>query len=110
MARALFAGELAAGWGGTGLPSLFSTGGTSRCACCNCTPCGEPGPHPTTTTTPAAQLDGPPPPPRRGHAAAAVGRWVVFMGGLTEQKSMLGIKSRNEYLAGGRVSQVVILA
>jgi hypothetical protein len=46
------------------------------------------------------QLDGPAPPPRRGHAAASLGRWLVFAGGLTEQKSMLGIKSRNEYLAG----------
>lgn len=33
---------------------------------------------------------------------AVVGQRVVYMGGLTEQKSMLGMKSRNEYLAGDR--------
>ena len=28
------------------------------------------------------------------------GHWVVFVGGLTEQRSMMGIKSKNEYLNG----------
>ena len=30
---------------------------------------------------------------------AATGAWMVFMGGLTEQRSMLGIKSRPDYLS-----------
>lgn len=46
------------------------------------------------------QLEGPAPAPRRGHAAASAGHWAVFVGGLTEQKSMMGIKSRSEYLSG----------
>ncbi|KAL4431596.1 hypothetical protein ABPG77_001438 [Micractinium sp. CCAP 211/92] len=50
------------------------------------------------------QLEGPPPAPRRGHAVAVTGNWVVFVGGLTEQRSLMGIKSRSEYL-----SDVVIL-
>ncbi|KAL4458993.1 hypothetical protein ABPG75_013858 [Micractinium tetrahymenae] len=50
------------------------------------------------------QLEGPPPAPRRGHAVAVTGNWVVFVGGLTEQRTLMGIKSRSEYL-----SDVVIL-
>ncbi|KAI7835438.1 hypothetical protein COHA_010667 [Chlorella ohadii] len=46
------------------------------------------------------QLEGPAPAPRRGHAVAATGPWVVFVGGLTEQRSLMGIKSKSEYLAG----------
>ncbi|KAI3436230.1 hypothetical protein D9Q98_002284 [Chlorella vulgaris] len=50
------------------------------------------------------QLEGPAPPPRRGHAVAAAANWVVFVGGLTEQRSLMGMKSKSEYL-----SDVVIL-
>ncbi|PRW60075.1 rab9 effector with kelch motifs [Chlorella sorokiniana] len=45
------------------------------------------------------QLEGPAPAPRRGHAVAATGPWVVFVGGLTEQRSLMGMKSKSEYLA-----------
>lgn len=31
---------------------------------------------------------------------AATGSWVVFSGGLTEQKSLMGMKSTSQYLAG----------
>lgn len=47
------------------------------------------------------QLEGPAPPPRRGHAVAAAANWVVFVGGLTEQRSLMGMKSKSEYLSGG---------
>lgn len=46
------------------------------------------------------QLEGPVPAPRRGHASAAVHALggVVFVGGLSELKSMLGMKKMSEYL------------
>ena len=46
------------------------------------------------------QLNGTPPAPRRGHvvATADVLGGVVFVGGLSEQKSILGIKKQPQYL------------
>lgn len=49
--------------------------------------------------------------PRRGHAGACAsppglsGTWAVFEGGLSEQKSLLGMKKQSEYLSGGCVSR-----
>lgn len=54
----------------------------------------------------AACWSGPPyaspPPPIPPHPTppAVTGDWVVFVGGLTEQRSLMGIKSRSEYLSG----------
>ncbi|KAG7669580.1 hypothetical protein Ndes2526B_g05921 [Nannochloris sp. 'desiccata'] len=46
------------------------------------------------------QLPGPAPAPRRGHAAASATPWggIIFAGGRSEQKSLLGIKKQSEYL------------
>jgi len=45
------------------------------------------------------QLDGAVPAPRRGHAAVVCEPWgVVIAGGLSEQKSMLGMKKQSEHL------------
>lgn len=52
------------------------------------------------------QLEGPAPAPRRGHATAVTaGGAVVVHGGVSEQKSLLGMKKQSEHLAGGWVAQ-----
>lgn len=46
------------------------------------------------------QLPGAAPAPRRGHAAAPAGPWggILFSGGRSELKSLLGIKKQSQYL------------
>lgn len=46
------------------------------------------------------QLPGGAPSPRRGHAAAPAATWggIVFAGGRSEQKSLLGMKKQSQYL------------
>ncbi len=46
------------------------------------------------------QLPGDAPAPRRGHASASAAPWggIIFTGGRSEQKSLLGIKKQSEYL------------
>eukprot|EP00887_Chlorella_sp_A99_P006672 scaffold3.g6672.t1 len=66
----------------------------SRRELCFAHRCSRPPPSPHSPSSPLPLLPRPWPAP-----AAGSGSWVVYCGGLSEQKSMLGIKSKPEYLS-----------
>lgn len=59
-----------------------------------------------TPTWTLLQLEGQVPSPRKGHTAVVTDRWGIFIvGGLSEQKSLLGMKKQIEYLMDVAVLQ-----